>query len=133
MLAEGKNEHKSIRRGGGFGIPPAHILEALSLREIFHNVEHWQRRHVFNVIFPNEPLASVFNSEDDPETLFKDTVLHGKKVNWGCKQGCQTVTLMRHFNRKVGSCFDGSERFSITVIKYELTDPSDIITAYPSS
>ena len=37
---------------------------------------------------------------------------------------------MCHFNRKVGSYFDGSECFSITVIKYELTDPSDIITAY---
>ena len=124
---------KAVRRGGGFSIPPAHILEALSLRERFHNVEHWKRRHVFNVIFPSEPPASVFNSEDDAETLVKETVLHGKKVNWGCKQGCQTVTLMCHFSRKVGSCFDGSECFSVTVIRYELTDPSDIITAYPSS
>ena len=66
-------------------------------------------------------------------TLVKETVLHGIKVDWGCKQGCQTVTLMCHFNQKVGSCFDGSECFSVTVIKYELTDPSDIITAYPSS
>ena len=124
---------KAVRRGGGFGIPPAHILEALSLRERFHNVEHWKMRRVFNVIFPNEPPTSVFNSEDDTETLVKETVLHGKKVNWGCKQGCQTVTLVRHFNRKVVSCFYGSECFSGTVIKYELTDPSDIITAYPSS
>ena len=92
---------KAVRRGGGFGIPPAHILEALSLREKIHNVKHWKRRHVFNVIFPNEPPASVFNSEDDAETLVKETVLHGKKVNWGCKQGYQTVTLMRHFNQKV--------------------------------
>ena len=35
------------------------------------------------------------------QTLVKETVLHGKKVNWGCKQGYQTVTLMGHFNRKV--------------------------------
>ena len=52
---------KAVRGGGGFGSPPAHILEAFSLRERFHNVEHWKRRHVFNVIFPNEPPASVFN------------------------------------------------------------------------
>ena len=124
---------KAVRRDDGFGSPPAHILEAFSLREKFRSVEHWKRRHVFNVIFPNEPLASVFNSEDDTETLVKETVLHGIKVNWGCKQGCQTVTIMRHFNRKVGSSSDGSECFSVTVIKYELTDPTDIITAYPSS
>ena len=96
-------------------------------------MEHWKRRHVFNVIFPNEPPASVFNSEDDTETLVKETVLHGTKVNWGCKQGCQTVTIMHHFNRKVGSSSDGSVCFSVSVIKYELTDPSNIITAYPSS
>ena len=59
---------KAVRRGSGFGIPPAHILEALSLRESFHNVEHWKRRHVFNFIFPNEPPASVFNSDYDAET-----------------------------------------------------------------
>ena len=58
---------KAVRRGGGFGIPSAHILEALSLREKNHNVKHWKRRHVFNVIFPNEPPASVFNSEDDAD------------------------------------------------------------------
>ena len=92
---------KAVRRGGGFGIPPAHILEALSLRERFHNMEYWKRRNVFNFIFPNEPHASVFNSEDDAETFVKETVLHGKKVHWGCKQGCQTVTLMPLFNRKV--------------------------------
>ena len=124
---------KAVRRGSGFGIPPAHILEALSLRERFHNVEHWKRRQVFNFIFPYEPLASVFNSEYDAETLGKETVLHVKKFNWGCKQGCQTVTFMRHFNRKVVTCFDGIECFSVTVIKYELTDTSDIITSYPSS
>ena len=132
MLAKGKMSFKAVRRAGGFGLPPAHILEAFSLRGKFHNVEHW-KRSVFNVIFPNEPLASVFNSEDDVETLVKETVLHGKKVNWGCKQGCQTVTIMSHFNQKVGSSSDGSECFSVTVIKYELTDPSDIITAYPIS
>ena len=65
---------KAVRRGSGFGIPPAHILEALSLRERLHNVDHWKRRHVFNVIFPNEPPASVLNSEDDAETLVKETV-----------------------------------------------------------
>ena len=99
----------------------------------FHNVEHWKRRHLFNVIFPNEPPVSVFNIEDDVDMLVKETVLHGTKVNWGCKQGCQTVTIMRHFNQKVGSSSDGSECFSVAVIKYELTDLSDIITAYPSS
>ena len=96
-LQKGKMSIKAVRQSGGFGIPPAHILEALSLRERF-DVEYWKRRHVFNVIFPNEPPASVFNSEDDGETLVKETVLHGKKVNWGCKQGCQTVILMRYFN-----------------------------------
>ena len=55
------------------------------------------------------------------------------KLTGGCKQGCQTVTIMHHFNRKVGSSSDESDCFSVTVIKYELTDPSDIITAYPSS
>ena len=65
---------KAVRWGGGFGITLAHILEALSLRERFHNVDHWKRRHVFNGIFPNEPPASVLNSEDDAETLVKETV-----------------------------------------------------------
>ena len=132
MLAKGKMSFKAVSRVGGFGSPPAHILEAFSFREKLHNVEHWKRRHVFNVIFPNEPPASIFNSEDDAETLVKETVLHGRKVNWGCKQGCQTVTITHHYNRKFGSSSDGSECFSVTVIKYELTDPSDIITAYPS-
>ena len=85
MLAKGKMSLKAVRPAGGFGSPLAHTLEAFSLREKFHNVEHWKRRHVFNVIFPNEPPASVFNSEDDAEALVKETVLHGKKVNWGCK------------------------------------------------
>ena len=80
-----------------------------------------------------KPPASVLDSGDDADTLVKETVLHGKKVNWDCKQGCQTVTIMRHFNQKVGSSSDGSECFSVTVIKYELTDPSDIIIAYPTS
>ena len=133
MLAKGKMSFKAVRRVGGFGSPPAHILEAFSFRDKFHNSEHWKRRHVFNVIFPNEPLASVFNSEDEAETLVKETVLHGKNVNWGCKQGCQTVTIMRHLNQKVGSSSDGSDCFSVTVIKFEFTDPSDIITAYPST
>ena len=73
---------KAVRLTGGFGSPSAHISEAFSLREKFHNVEHWKRRHVFNVIFPNEPPASVFNSEDEAETLVRETVLHGTKVNW---------------------------------------------------
>ena len=78
MLAKGKMSIKAVRRGGDFGIPAAHILEALSLRERFYNEEHWKRGHVFNVIFPNEPPALEFNSEDDAETLVKETVLHGK-------------------------------------------------------
>ena len=117
MLAKGKMSFKAVRTTGGFGQPPAHILESFSLREKFHKVEHWKRRHVFNVIFPNEPPTSVFNSKDDAETLVKETVLHGTKVNWGCKQGCQTVTIMRHFKRKVGSSSNGSDCFSVTVIK----------------
>ena len=40
MLAKGKMSFKAVRRVGGFGSPPAHILEAFSLREKFHNVEH---------------------------------------------------------------------------------------------
>ena len=79
MLAKGKMSFKAVRRTGGFGSTPAHILESFSLREKFHNVEHWKKRHVFNVIFPNEPPASVFNSEDDADMLVKETVLHGKK------------------------------------------------------
>ena len=133
MLAKGKMNSKAVGLTGGFGQPPLHILESFSLKEKFHNVEHWKKRYVFNIIFSNESPASVFNCEDDAETLVKETVLHGTKVNWGCKQGCQTVTIMRHFSRKVGSSSDGSDCYSGTVIKYELTDPSDIITAYPSS
>ena len=71
MLAKGKMSFKAVRQTGGFGSPPAHISEAFSLREKIHNVEHWKRRHVFNVTFPNEPTASVFNSEDDADKLVK--------------------------------------------------------------
>ena len=40
MLAKRKMSFKAVRRTGGFGLPPAHISEAFSLREKFHNVEH---------------------------------------------------------------------------------------------
>ena len=119
-------------RSGGYGVPPPHILEAFALREKFRDEIHWKRRHVFNVVFPNEPPASVFVNEDEAETLVKETALYGNKINCGRKQGCQTVTLIPHFNKKVGISEQGRDCFSVTVVKYVSTDPMDIITAYPS-
>lgn len=129
--AKEKMSNKSVR-SGGFGVPPTHILEAFAEREKFRDVIHWKRRHVFNVVFPNEPPASVFDNEDEAETLVKETAIYGKIINCGQKQGYKTVTLVHHFNRKVGRSTEGSDCFSVTVIKYVSTNPMDIITAFPS-
>lgn len=131
ILAKEKMSNKAVR-SGGFGVPPVHILEAFALREKFRDVVDWKRRHVFNVVFPNEPPASVFNNEVEAEELVKQTTLYGKQISCGRKQCCQTVTLMHHFNRKVGRSVEGSDCFTVIVIKYASTNPMDIITAYPS-
>ena len=68
---------------GGFRVPPTYISEAFSLREKFKLVDHWKRRHIFNVIFPNEPAASVFENKLNAEEIVKETIYFGVEVDSG--------------------------------------------------
>ena len=75
---------------GGFGIPPTYISEAFSLREEFKLIDHWKRRHIFNVIYPNEPAASVFEKKLNAEEIVKETISSGDEVDSGNKNGLIT-------------------------------------------
>ena len=52
---------------GGLGVPSIFISEAFFLREKFKLVDHWKRRHIFNVIYPNGQSASVFENKLNAE------------------------------------------------------------------
>ena len=117
---------------GGFGVPPTYISEAFSLREEFKLVDHLKRRHIFNVIYPNEPAASVFEKKLNAEEIVKETISSGDEVDSGNKNGLITKTLKKQFDFKVGESEAGKECFSVTVIKFISNDPFDIVTAYPT-
>ena len=115
---------------GGFGVPPTYISEAFSLRVKFKLVDHWKRQHIFNVIYPNEPAASVFEKKLNAEEIVKETVYFGDEVDSGNKNGLITKTLKKQFDFKVGESEAGKECFSVTVIKFVSNHPFDIVTAY---
>ena len=72
---------------GGFGGPPTYITEAFSLREEFKLVDHWKRRRIFNVVYPNEHAASVFEKKLNAEEIVKETISSGKEVDSRNKNG----------------------------------------------
>ena len=78
---------------GGIGVPPTYISEAFSLREEFKLVDHWKRRHIFNVIYRNEPAASVFEKKLNAEEIVNKTISSGDEVDSGNKNGLITKTL----------------------------------------
>ena len=106
----------------GFVVPPTYISEAFSLREEFKLVDHWKRRHIFNVIYPNEPAASVFEKKLNAEEIVKETIFWGDEVDSENKNGLITKILKKQFDFKVGE----------SVIKFVSNDPFDIVTAYPT-
>ena len=118
---------------GGFGVTPTYITEAFSLREEFKSVDHWKRRHIFHVVYPNEPAASVFEKKLNAEEIVKETISSGKEVDFRIIIGKIKKTLKKTFDFKVGETEAGNECFSVlTVIKFESNDSFDIVTAYPT-
>ena len=118
---------------GGFGVPLTYITEAFSLREEFKLVDHWKRRHIFHVVYPNSPAASVFEKKLNAEEIVKETISSGKEVDSRNKNGVIKKTLKKKFDFKVGESEAGKECFSVlTVIKFVSNDSFDIVTAYPT-
>ena len=78
MLAKDMLVKAETIKIGGFGVPPTYISEAFSLREQFKSVDHWKRRHIFNVIYPNKPAASVFEKKRNAEEIVKATIFLGR-------------------------------------------------------
>ena len=115
---------------GGFRVPPTYISEVFSLREQFKLVDHWKRRHIFNVIYPNKPAASVFENKLNAEEIVKEMISSGDEVDSGIKNGLITKTLKKQFDFKVGESEARKDCFSVTVIKFVSNDPFDIVTAY---
>ena len=87
-------------------------------------VDHWKRRHIFNVIYPNEPAASVFEKKLNGEEIVKETISSGDEVDSGNKNGLITKTLKKQFDFKVGESEAGNECCSVMVIKFVSNDPT---------
>ena len=68
---------------GGFRVPPAYISEPFSPREIIKLVDHWKKRHILNVIYPNDHASSVFeNKLNAEENCQRDDLFWGWSRLW---------------------------------------------------